>query len=342
MKNLLLLYLTLLLSFTGVCSSDTTAFIRIAFYNVENLFDPFDDPEKNDADYLPTGIKGWSYKKFDAKIKNTYKSIAALSDTIVASIVGLCEIENKFVLDKLTRGTPLKARDYRYIHYESPDARGVDVALLYIPKYFTPVSHKAICITFPFDTIAKTRDILYIKGYLKSNSVTGDTIHIFVCHFPSRYGGLAETIIKREYTAQTVRAAADSILRAKPEAAIIIMGDLNDGPEDKSIKETLCYDKRMINLMNGKKGIGTLKHGAFWDIFDHIIVSESLLKGDASLNVCGGAHIGAFDFLLTEDKKYGGQKLFRTHVGAKYLGGYSDHLPVYIDLKINNSKKKME
>lgn len=333
MKTLLVILLVLLSGFLAVANDSV---YRVAFYNFENLFDSFDDPSKADEDFTPTGMKAWSMKRVNAKINNMYKVIAALNEQVPACVIGACEVENAFMLKKLLNDTPLSKYGYKFIHFESPDPRGIDVAMLYLPNYFTPLEYYAIKVAIPPDTISHTRDVLYVKGiFITDDTEITDTVCFFVCHFPSRYGGVGATVTKRNYVANFVRSCADSILMRNKSAKILIMGDLNDDPIDESISKYLCYDTAIVNLMNNiyeQEGIGTLKHSALWSVFDQILVSQALLKGNGLVVKKSKAKIAAFDFLLMEDEKFGGKKLYRTHLGAKYIGGFSDHLPVYVDL----------
>ena len=230
--------------------------------------------------------------------------------------------------------TPLKTADYRYVHYDSPDKRGIDVALIYNPKVFTPLRHYPINATINGDPPTLTRDILYVKGTL----CTGDTLHFFVCHLPSRLEGQAASNYKRNYVCDIIYHNIDSVIKNNPNANIIVMGDMNDNPSDESISEHLCRNNLVQNLSKdiiSQQGIGTIKHNAFWNVFDQILVSKNLLLGKEITVIDGTAHTGNVDFLLMKDKKYGGMKPLRTYNGAKYQAGYSDHLPTYIDLKTN-------
>ena len=319
---------------------------RIAFYNVENLFDVYDDSLARDEEFTPEGPRHWNNNKFYKKINNTYKVIMALSESGPPVIVGLCEIENRFVLEKLVYDTPLKNFNYRIIQFESPDRRGIDVALLYRANLFEPLFSEAVPVLFPFDTASRTRDILHVKGVLLNT----DTVHIFVNHWPSRYGGYLPTVPKRNYAAQVLKAKTDSILSINENAAILIMGDFNDGPQDESISEILSAKdpagpiskSEMYNLMLTKQEgwpYGSLKYQQGWNRFDQLIVTGSLLDGYSSPQVSKqGAIIYHAPFLLETDKTHLGQKPKRTYVGFKYNGGFSDHLPVYVDINVNRRK----
>lgn len=303
---------------------------KIAFYNLENLFDIYNNPNTNDDEYTPEGLRRWTKYKFNRKLNNINKVILSLNDTSKAVVVGVCEIENKFVLNKLINDTPLKKMGYKYIHYQSQDNRGISVAMLYLPQYFSPLEHRPIKLSLADSS--KTRDILYVKGVF--NKI--DTIHFLVCHFPSRYGGIGATLEKRNLASKTVRFIADSILVNDFSKNIVILGDFNDDPFDESILNYMCFDDKLINLSANLLDyykFGTLKHEALWNVFDQIIVSSYMLNNNNFKIVDNSANIFFRDFLFLEDKKYGGLKLFRTYNGMRYLGGFSDHLPAYIKLK---------
>ena len=343
-KQILFWYLPVMLFFLVMLqkasAQEQKMSVRAAFYNCENFFDTYDDSLTRDDEFTPEGARHWDNRRFYRKVNHTFKVILALGNPEPPALVGLCEIENRFVLNKLVYETPLKQFGYRIIQFESPDRRGIDVALLYRKDIFEPLYSEPVPVRFPFDTASRTRDILYVKGVL----LNADTIHIFVNHWPSRYGGYLPTVPKRKQAAETLRNKTDSVLRANPHAAILIMGDFNDGPHDASFAEVLQAKNpvhadtltNLYNLMLLKQkdwSYGSLKYREGWGKFDQIIVSGNLLRQDAPLHVAGNkAFIFHAPFLLEEDKIYLGQRLNRTYVGFKYHGGFSDHLPVYVDL----------
>jgi exonuclease III len=255
-------------------------------------------------------------------------------------VIGFCEIENRFVLNKLIYETPLKSFDYEIIHADSPDRRGIDVAFLYRQSRFEPLYYYPIPIHFPDNPGSKTRDILYVKGILNK----ADTVHFFVNHWPSRYGGYEDSKPRRLFVASVLRNIVDSILSVNHHPNIIIMGDFNDEPWDESIRDVLkaktdttsLNADEMIALMGLFKknmSIGTNKFQAEWSVIDQFIVSGNLLSGGSSLRVSNqGAKIYDKSFLLEKDETHLGMKLNRTFVGPVYHGGFSDHLPVYLDL----------
>lgn len=338
MKKLFLIPISLLL-IHAVGANDEKRNFKIVSYNVENYFDVVDDPEKIDEEYLPGGIRGWNHTKYTAKQANIAKVIAAIGGWEPPAIVGLCEIESDKALLDLTRVSPLKNLDYKYIHYESPDARGIDVALLYQRDQFTPLSSEPISIHFTHSSY-KTRDILYVKGRV---TATNDTLHLFVCHFPSRLGGELESESRREQTALHLRRKTDSIFTANPTSNIVIMGDFNDHPSNASIQQTLgasrltepVAEKTLYNMAFRleEQGKGTNKFQGEWGMLDQIIVSANLLNKANSLYTAeSDNHIMDAEFLLEEDQAFLGKMPKRTYVGMNYQGGFSDHLPVYLNL----------
>lgn len=311
---------------------------RIMCYNVENYFDCVDDSVTDDSEYLPSGIRGWNYQKYQKKQSNISKVITAIGGWDAPAVVGLCEVESKKCLIDLTRYSGLKALNYKFIHHESPDARGVDVALLYQPSVFKPVHNEAVRINFPADPLSKTRDILFVKGIVP----TGDTLHVFVCHFPSRLGGELESENRRIFVAGVVRAKVDSIFTKSLNPKIVIMGDFNDFPTNKSIIQTLNAQAVDVTLATDKlynlayqshsEGKGTNKHQGEWGALDQMIVSGALLHPSGSFfTLLTDFHIFSPDFLLEDDKTFLGKQPFRTYVGMKYQGGFSDHLPIFAD-----------
>ena len=313
---------------------------RILFYNVENLFDTKDDSLKNDAEFLPQGVKYWTWKKYQDKCTKIAKVIMAVGGWQLPEIVGLCEIENKKTLNGILYSTPLRKANYKIIHKESPDHRGIDVALLYQPDRFFPLDTTFLKLTYNNSSYSTTREILYVKGATH----TDDTLHIFVNHWPSRWGGQLESEHKRISAAQLLRNKVDSIFKNNMKAKIIIMGDFNDYPENKSISKTLkakLPDKKIINnelynlaaVLKKKSSIASNKYKGVWGMLDQFIVSGTLLNTNGILQTQpNNMFIFAPDYLLETDVSYKGKRPCRTYIGYKYHGGFSDHLPVYLDL----------
>ena len=314
---------------------------RVMFYNVENLFDTKDDPDKNDEEFLPNGDRRWTNNRFFLKLNRVSQVIIAAGEGKYPAVVGLAEIENQNVLETLLHSTSLGKLGYQIIHKESPDNRGIDVAFLYQKGLFTPKRYNAIPVINPKDPAFKTRDILYVKGELGK-----DTIHFFVNHWPSKYGGLGATVPLRALAASILKTYTDSILFCNPESNIVIMGDFNDSPFDESIKDVLAALPPDDSVSNNKlydlayplarKGIGSNKFHSEWDMIDQFIVSGHMLRGSNKITSPESFHVFSPPFLLEDDKTYLGKKPNRTYNGFTYHGGFSDHLPVLLDLNLDN------
>ena len=339
MKRLVLLCFVCFVIITAVPAQES---VRIAFWNMENFFDPFVDSTKTYNAFTEDGMQHWTKSRFYKKRNNMYKAILAMSENRPLGILGMCEVENEYVLNAVFEQTPLKKHNYRFVHYEGPDKRGIDPAIVYSIDHFQLVESAVFPYYNPEDTAYHSRDILYAKFIDKQN----DTIHVFVNHWPSRYSGELETVGSRSCSASILRSKVDSICQSMPEgyqAKIIMMGDLNDCPTDTSVYDVLraCHPSEMeegclINLFGKNDGLGfegTLKHQTDWQIFDQIIVTSAVMEDGEGLHYQeGSARIFHADFMLEDDETYHGKKLFRTYIGPRYFGGFSDHLPVYIDL----------
>jgi hypothetical protein len=309
---------------------------RVMFYNTENLFDVANDSLTADDDFTPAGNLHWTYKRYLKKLDNISKVIIAAGGWQPPDVIGICEVENRKVLMDLINNTPLLKFPYRIVHEDSPDRRGIDVALLFDNQTVRFLMAKSFRI--PKEGL-KTRNILYVKLILNP-----DTCHFFVNHWPSRSAGRLETDPDRVAAAAQLKILTDSVLNINPNARIIIMGDFNDDPQDKSIVEVLGAGSNRENPVPGRlynlaeapsKGAiqGTLKYQGAWNTFDQFIVSGSLLTCKKGIVVApGGYHILNNVFLLEVDERFNGFKPFRTYNGYHYKGGFSDHLPVYLDL----------
>ncbi|NDV58380.1 endonuclease [Bacteroides sp. 519] len=332
-----IILLLILLTFFPFCYAQENL-LRIMFYNVENLFDTEKDSVKQDEEFLPQSIRAWHYGRYKKKLTNISRVITAVGEWSPPSIVGLCEVENDRVLQDLTKYSPLKEHGYRYVMTDSPDARGIDVALLYQRDQFKLLGYQSIKI----DLVDRaTRDLLHVTGIVQ----TLDTLDIIVAHFPSRSQGQKASEPYRIKAAKTMRKTVDSLFIIRRAPRIIIMGDLNDYPKNKSISQILnaripqkesCENNQLYHLLADKSkssNYGSHKYQGEWGLLDHIIVSGLLLDTSGALYTNREhSHIATLPFLLTPDEKYGGQRPFRTYHGMKYEGGYSDHLPVYVDL----------
>lgn len=309
---------------------------RVVSYNVENLFDTRDDPATQDEDFTPSGRLHWSKDKYRDKLRKLAQAITAVGEGEMPVLVGLCEVENRHVVEDLTHKTRLAAAGYGIVHHESPDARGIDVALLYRKDAFQIVEERFMPVFLDEET--HTRDVLYVCGVMGT-----DTLHVMVCHFPSMSGGEAASEWKRDRAAAVVRQRVDEVLSADSTASVVIMGDLN-GKADRSAQTKVLGTRpsEADSLVSGRlyntgyhllrSDHGSYKYQGAWQTIDHIIVNGAMLNGEAALRVTPRLKVFRADFLLEEDKSYFGFKPFRTYVGPRYHGGYSDHLPVYVDL----------
>lgn len=309
----------------------------VVFYNVENLFDTWDDPETLDEEFTPRNVKHWTKKRFEDKIRMIYKALITAGEGQFPDIIGLAEVENLWVIEQLISKTPLNKVPYGIIHKESPDFRGIDVALIYRKDRVKPVDFEFVSISGIGKQGLKSRDILHFTAELEKKQ-----IHFFVNHWPSRSGGYVETIEKRATAARIVRGSINALFVKEANANIVVMGDFNATSNEKcftSILKALPYpgNDDSLSLINlsvlwTKRAEGTIRNGGQWEVFDQIICSRNMLNSN-NLHInprLGG--ICDFDFLLEPDPTYLGKKPFRTYMGPTYHGGISDHLPVVVYL----------
>ncbi len=309
------------------------------FYNPENLFDIVNDSLTLDEEFLPDGGRHWTGYRLYTKLTRISKVITNTGHWEPPAIIGMCEVENREVLERLARHGPLRAWNYQVIHKDSPDERGIDVAALYRPDLFEPLEYRYFPPVEEGEPLPATREILYISGVVDGL----DTLHLFFNHWPSRYAGLMETRPHRLAAAIRLRTEIDCLGAKFAHPAVVVMGDFNDQPGDQSIRELVCPGSDPCNpagaLRNLSadwllKGKGTLKYQSQWNLFDQVIISEPLLDSLGAL-YCSPDDATILDapFLLEPDEQYGGRKLNRTYVGFQYKGGYSDHLPVLLVLR---------
>jgi hypothetical protein len=336
----LIFFITLFLFFPGIYLSGGENEFSIFFYNVENLFDTNDNPAFSDEEFTPEGIRRWTYNRFRRKILHLSKVIMNSRGWNPPDIIGLCEIENRHVLEALLMNTPLNSYPYNIIHKDSPDSRGIDVALLYNRDVFYPLEYQCYPLKNADDSVINTREILYVKGIIGRS----DTLHIFINHWPSRYSGLLESRPGRILAAKTLRSRVEKLFDEYSDPAILILGDFNDQPGDISVSQFLGaagitdhpVPESLYNMSYcwSEEGFGTIKYRGKWFVFDQIIVSGSVLGRGRAINTEPEfAGIVKLPFLFERDERYGGKKLMRTYTGYKYNGGFSDHLPVLLKLK---------
>ena len=300
--------------------------------NCENLFDTQHDTLKQDQEYLADGVRHWNRHRYWDKVNHIAKEIISCGDQSegwgLPDFVALCEVENDSVMRDLTERSLLRNGGYRYVMTNSPDERGIDVALLYSPYSFHLLHAHAIRVP-PMKDMRPTRDILYTSGTL----VSGDTLHLMVVHAPSRFNGEKKTRPHRLLIAEKIIATVDSIRRLSPQASIIIMGDFNDETRDVALQR--LEDAKLYDISQNARGShgakGTYKYKSRWQSIDHIIVSDALRRRMVS------SLIHDAPFLLEDDKKYGGLKPKRNFTGYRYNNGYSDHLPLVARFESPNS-----
>lgn len=306
--------------------------IVVAFWNLENLFDTIDDPEKNDEDFTPNGENEWTEERLEKKMNSLAKVIRAMNNNRGPHALGVCESENETVFTQMVNKF-LSDLDYQVVYKESPDARGIDCGFLFSKKYFSLLNVEADTV-FLADRY-HTRLILHVTLKSKNN----DTLDFFINHWPSRRGGQERSEVNRITAAKTLKNMTIRLLKSRPNANIIIMGDFNDEPIDKSIIETLnagpfeCgklnvhYDFSNLAYKRKAAGEGTFLFQSNWNMLDQFIVSNNILQSGKFIYVCDSFEIFKPEFIVTKTGKYQGA-IFPTYSGKKYLGGYSDHYPV--------------
>lgn len=310
----------------------------IGFYNLENLFDTINNKELFlSEEFTPESEKQWTSQRYHEKLNHMAEVISKIGTDVTpdgVALLGVSEIENRGVLEDLVKESSIADRDYQIVHYDSPDRRGVDVGLLYQPKYFEVVNSASHRLTMPDDTNFRTRDQLVVSGYLN-----GEMIHVIVNHWPSRSGGEKRSRPKRNAAGELSRHIVDSLLNLDPNAKILVMGDLNDDPVNPSVLEHLRAKGKEKELEPGdmynpmynlyREGIGSLAYRDLWNLFDQVIVSQALLGDDKSTYKFYKAFVFNKNFLKQKEGAFAGYPN-RTFVGDRYLGGYSDHFPVYV------------
>lgn len=336
MKKLLSSFMFILCAVVAVAQQNDKKLYSIAFYNLENLFDTIHDSGKNDYDFLPDGSYKWTGQRYQAKLKNMSRVLGDLSRDKVSdgpAVIGVAEVENDRVLRDLVSQPSISK--YKYVHYEGPDKRGIDCALLYDPAQFS-VLHSKLVLSTPYqgDTTHLTRGFLIVDGLLG-----GDHICFIVNHWPSRG---AESPV-RVHAAEQVKALKDSLMHEYRKLKLVVMGDLNDDPMDaslkalgarklpKQMKKKDLYDPWWVTLED--KGVGTLLYRGKWNLFDQILISKPLLKAKKGL-AYDNNEVFIREYLIQQEGNYKGSP-FRTFGGRTWFNGYSDHLPTIIYLKKN-------
>lgn len=313
--------------------------LYVAHYNVENLFDTINDPNKNDEDFLPSGKSTWNSTRYLLKLQQLSRVIMEMNAGSGPDLLGLCEVENRAVVNDLNEQITIKKRKYAVVHFDSPDNRGIDVALLYDQKKFKLLAAQSLRVTLPGDAPYPTRDVLLATGLTKNKA----RLHVFVNHWPSRRGGAEASAPNRAAAAARVRLAVDSLQQYDPTAYIIIMGDFNDSPFDEAPRRVLGADSmrsQSASLYNpfiaagSDSTAGSYRYRGDWSYIDQIILSTNIFAPTSKFRyVEQSAGAVLFDYLLEQDGRFAGNP-WRTYAGPKYIGGYSDHLPVMLKLEL--------
>lgn len=311
------------LLFVAVSSFSMAQNYKIGFYNVENLFDTINDPNKNDEEFLPNGKMQWNSKRYSEKIAHINQVMTEMGTLL---LLGMCEVENENVVRDVVKNSVYK-KTHGVAHFDAPDERGIDVSLIYDSSKLTLVQKGNIRFTLPGQDKPSSRDIGWAKFVYKK-----DTLFAMVNHWPSRRGGEDESQKNRMEAAKNARHFIDSLEKVNPKYKLVLMGDLNDYPEDKAPQLVMEKLTGMICKQSGEFG-GSYLHDGEWNVLDHIMVSDGL-RGKKGIRVkIGSGKIHSPAFVIEEYK--GKKQPFRTYVGSnKYLGGYSDHLSVTIDVKL--------
>ena len=329
----------MVLAATSVVAQDKP--YMVAFWNFENLFDIYNDPETHDDEFTPEGIKKWNETKYQKKLYNLERVIfdMAAINRDYPIVIGVSEIENRSVLEDLVSQPKLKGAKYRVCHYDSPDARGVDVAFLYRADVFKLEGSDNIKLNVPELPNFRTRDLVVMWG-----TIEGEPFYFLVSHWPSRLGGKEASQFKRDACAKQIREIKDSLLQANPATKVVVMGDFNDDATDASLTKVMGAKGKIKELQTGdffnpyyqmlKAGLGTLAYQDSWNLFDNICVTENLVNGTyGNLRLIKGkkfyGNIFTRPYMLQQEGQYKGYPL-RTFVTNNFQNGFSDHFPVYI------------
>ncbi len=307
--------------------------LTLVFYNVENLFDTENTPGGNDAEFTPEGKNNWTADRYLKKLDDISRVLGSVNKYELPEIIGLCEVENRKVLEDLITNQMLSAGKYEIVHFESPDFRGIDCALLYRPDEFEVMNSRPLRVAFTDDVQFTTRDILYVKGETNNREL----FHIFVNHWPSRIGGVDQTESKRVAVAAFLKSKIDSVKNADPKSNVVVMGDMNDEPSNKSLYDVLLAKEPdsnadLVNLMFPlhHKREGSYNYRGNWNMLDNIVVSGNLLDNRGFR--CREKQGFVFREKWMEYENNGSVSPNRTYGGPNYYGGVSDHFPVYFQL----------
>ncbi len=302
----------------------------VLFYNVENLFDTVDDPLTDDDEFLPNGSRRWTPVRYRNKLNALARAVtAAAGGWEMPAVIGMCEVENEKVVKDLVYGTILSGAGYGIVHRESPDLRGIDPTLLYRRDLFEVVAVRSWLPESLDGLPVNTRNLLYTKLVADS-----DTLHIIVCHLPSKRGGVMAAAGLRRQMGELIKSKCDSIAEVSGgQAAVMVLGDFNAWPAEMPLT-FLTGTGGLINMAVAATGTGSYKYQGKWEMLDQVLVSASMTDGAASFQVVPGSfRVAEVPFLLTDDLTYPGKKPFATYGGFRWSGGYSDHLPVLVTVR---------
>jgi len=304
---------------------------KVMFYNAENLFDAVNDSTTDDEEFLPEGARKWTNSRYHKKLDAVSRVIIAAGGWQIPDVIGLCEVENKQVIADLTEHGILAGSRYSFIHYDSPDSRGIDICMLYLPDKVKILTHESWKIPLPDSSVFKLRNILFVKTMIGT-----DTVDFVFCHWPSRRDGMLSSSEKRELVAEFAALKLDSIYsHSGGVEKIILMGDLNSSPADRTVCK-MAEKGRLVNLTSelSLEGKGSYRFSGVWEMIDQVLVSKSVINeyGHSNIDCMPEVSVVDPDFLLEDDPDYPGQRPFSTYREYKWKGGYSDHLPVLLTI----------
>jgi endonuclease/exonuclease/phosphatase family metal-dependent hydrolase len=339
MKNIALLTALICITLQSLYSQKNVKSFLVVSYNVENLFDTINSPLFDDDEFTPSGTKEWTYDRYKKKLNDLARVVLSIPGKELPALIGLSEIENRKVLEDLTNVRGLRKGDYEIVHADGQDPRGIECALLYRPDLFKYKSHEYVPIADPVDPDYIYRDILHVQG----KGPEGSNLHIFVNHWKSRSGGELETERQRMFSAITLRKQMDLLMARETDFKVIIMGDFNDEPTNRSLTNGLSALNKRRNIQMGDYynlfydlhnigGQGTYNYQGKWNMLDQVIVSYNLLNQERGLSTrYDSGIILKEEWMLYVSEKYGESLPSATYGGPEYYGGPSDHLPIYVE-----------
>ena len=339
MKNIAILTALFFITLQSLYSQKNVKSFLVVSYNVENLFDTINSPQFADDEFTPSGTKAWTYDRYKKKLNDLARVVLSIPGKKLPAVIGLSEIENRQVLEDLANQRGLRKGEYEIVHEDGQDPRGIECALLYRPDLFKYKSHEYVPIADPVDPDYLYRGILHVQG----KGPDGSSLHIFVNHWKSRSGGELETERQRMFSAITLRKQMDLLMARESDFKVIVMGDFNDEPTNRSLTNGLSALNKRRNIQMGDyynlfydlhniEGKGTYNYQGKWNMLDQIIVSYSLLDQERGLTTAyDSGVILKEEWMLYVSEKYGKSLPSATYGGPEYFGGPSDHLPVFVE-----------